>query len=58
MRIKCPNCNNTLTLTLVWEDTSSYSTIHTKEYACKCGCEFEVNFVAKSPIILRKPIDK
>ena len=58
MRIKCPNCQNTLTITRLWKDTDSYSTIHTREYKCKCGCEFEVNFIAKAPTILRKPIDK
>ena len=47
-----------MTITLTWEDHSSYSVTHTKEYSCECGCEFEVNFVATSPIILKKPIDK
>ena len=58
MRIKCPNCQNTITFTLTWEDTDNYSTIHTKEYECKCGCVFEVNFIAEKPKILNKPIDK
>lgn len=54
MRIKCPNCQNGMTITLLWEDTNSYSTTHTREYECKCGCEFEVNFIAEEPKILRK----
>ena len=58
MRIKCPNCQNSMTITLIWEDHSNYSVTHTKEYSCECSCEFEVNFVATSPIILKKPIDK
>ena len=58
MRIKCPNCKNSMTIVLTWEDTDSYSSIHTKEYECKCGCAFEVNFVAEEPKILEKPIDK
>lgn len=57
MRIKCPNCQS-MAITLVWEDTSNYSTIHTREYVCKCGCVFEVEFVAKTSTILDKPIDK
>jgi hypothetical protein len=47
-----------MSITLLWEDTSSYSTIHTKEYGCRCGCVFEVNFIAEKPTILEKPIDK
>lgn len=58
MRIKCPNCQNSMSITLIWEDTDSYSTTHTKEYECKCGCVFEVNFIAEKPKILGKPIDK
>lgn len=58
MGIKCPNCKNSRTITLLWEDTDSYSSIHTREYKCKCGCVFEVNFVAENPKILKKPIDK
>lgn len=58
MRIKCPNCHNTLTVEMTWEDTDVYSTIHTREYKCKCGCEFEVNFTATDTKILHKPIDK
>lgn len=58
MRIKCPLCQNALTITLVWEDTEGYSTTHTREYKCKCGCVFEVNFVAEKPKILEFPIDK
>ena len=58
MRIKCPNCQNTMTITLLWEDTDGYSTTHTREYECKCGCVFEVNFIAEEPKILEKPIDK
>lgn len=58
MRIKCPNCSNSMTITMVWEDTANYSTIHTREYECNCGCVFEVNYVAKEPIIINKPIDK
>ena len=45
MRIKCPNCNNSTAIELVWEDTDGCSTTHTKEYECKCGCVFEVNFL-------------
>ena len=58
MRIKCPNCQNAMSITLLWEDTASYSTIHTREYGCRCGCVFEVNFIAEKPTILEKPIDK
>lgn len=58
MRIKCPNCQNTTSITLLWEDTDGYSTTHTREYECKCGCVFEVNFVAKETNILENPIDK
>lgn len=58
MRIKCPNCKSSMAITLMWEDTSSYSTTHTREYECECGCAFEVDFVATMPTILRKPIDK
>lgn len=58
MRIKCPNCQNSMTITLTWEDTDSYSSIHTREYECICGCVFEVNFIAEKPKILNKPIDK
>ena len=58
MRIKCPNCNNSTTIELVWEDTDSYSTTRTREYECKCGCAFEVNFIAEKPKILNKPVDK
>lgn len=58
MRIKCPNCNNSMTIALVWVDTSDYSTTHIKEYECKCGCVFEVKFIAEEPTILHKPIDK
>ena len=59
MKIYCPNCDSH-SLTLTWEDTDSYATIHTKEYVCeKCGCTFEVNFVAeKNAKILNLPIDK
>jgi hypothetical protein len=31
---------------------------HTREYECKCGCVFEVNFIAENPKILDFPIDK
>lgn len=55
MRIKCPNCHKDLTVELIWEDTDVYSHIHTREYKCKCGCVFEVNFVATEPKILSKP---
>ena len=58
MRIKCPNCQNSMTITLTWSDTDSYSTTHTREYECKCGCAFEVDFVAEKPKILQIPIDK
>ena len=58
MRIKCPECKNSMTIELTWEDMDSYSSIHTKEYECKCGCIFEVNFVAEEPKILKKSIDK
>ena len=58
MRIKCPNCQKSTTITLTWEDTDGYSTTHTQEYECKCGCVFEVNFIAESPKILQNPIDK
>ena len=51
MRIKCPNCQS-MAITLLWEDTDSYSTTHTREYECKCGCVFEVNFIAEKPKIL------
>lgn len=58
MKVKCPNCQNSMTITLMWEDTDSYSTIHTREYECKCGCVFEVNFIAEKPKILKKTLDK
>lgn len=58
MRIKCPNCQGSMTITLTWEDTDSYSSIHTREYECNCGCTFEVNFVAEKPKILGITIDK
>lgn len=58
MRVKCPNCKNSMTIVLVWEDTDSYSSIHTREYECQCGCVFEVNFIAENPKFLKKPIDK
>ena len=58
MRIKCPNCQNVMTITLLGEDTNKYGTTHTREYGCKCGCVFEVEFVAKISTILEKPIDK
>lgn len=58
MRIKCPNCQSAITITLLWEDTDSYSTTHVREYECKCGCVFEVNFIAEKSKILEKPIDK
>ena len=57
-RIECPNCQNSMTITLLWRDTDSYSTTHIREYGCKCGCIFEVNFVAENSTILQKPIDK
>lgn len=58
MKIKCPICKSSL-IELVWQDTDNYNTIHTKEYECKCGCAFEVNFVAeKNAKILHLPIDK
>lgn len=53
MRIKCPNCNNSMTIVLVWADTDGYSITHTKEYECKCGCSFEVNFIAEEPKIIK-----
>ena len=58
MRIKCPNCNSSMKIVLTWEDRAVYSTTHTKEYECKCGCVFEVDFIAEEPTILHKPIDK
>lgn len=58
MRIKCPNCGSTSKVELVWQDTDNYGTTHTNEYECKCGCAFEVNFIATAPKILSKPIDK
>lgn len=58
MKIKCPTCKNSGTIALMWEDRDGYSTIHTREYECKCGCVFEVNFIASTPTILQKPIDK
>lgn len=58
MRIKCPNCQNTMTFTLMFEDTDVYSITHTKEYKCKCGCIFEVSFIAEKPKILKKPIEE
>lgn len=57
MRIKCPICQNTTAITLIWEDTESYSTTHIREYKCKCGCVFEVKFTAENPKILQFPID-
>ena len=54
MRIKCPNCGSTAQVTLVWEDTDVYGTIHTREYECGCGCTFEVNYVATEPKILNE----
>ena len=57
-RIECPNCQNSMTITLLWRDTDSYSTTHIREYGCKCGCIFEVKFVAENSTILQKPIDK
>jgi hypothetical protein len=47
-----------MSITLLWEDRYDYSTTHTREYGCKCGCVFEVNFIAEAPIILEKPLDK
>ena len=58
MRIKCPNCNETMTVELVWEDTDGYSTTHTREYECKCGCMFEVNYIAEEPKIIKMGLDK
>ena len=58
MRIKCPICQNSSTIDLVWEDTDKYCTTHTQEYKCWCGCAFEVNFIAEKPKILNLPIDK
>ena len=58
MRIKCPHCGSTSKMGLMWQDTDNYSTIHTKEYECECGCGFEVNFIAENPKILHLPIDK
>ena len=55
MRIKCPNCHNASTVNFVWEDTDVYSNIHTREYKCKCGCVFEINFIATEPKILSNP---
>lgn len=50
MKIYCPNCDSNL-ITLTWEDTDSYATVHTKEYEChKCGCTFEVNFIAEKNV--------
>lgn len=57
MRIKCPICKSPL-IELVWQDTDNYGTSHTYEYECKCGCAFEVDFVAENPKILQLPIDK
>ena len=54
MRIKCPNCNNSMTIVLVWEDSDKYSTTHTREYECSCGCLFEVNLVAEKPKIFKQ----
>lgn len=51
-RIKCPNCGSTAQVELVWADRSSYSTTHTKEYECGCGCHFEVIFEVKTTNIL------
>ena len=58
MRIKCPKCNKSMKVVLVWEDTNKYSTTYIREYKCKCGCAFEVNFVAEEPKILNNSIDK
>ena len=52
MKIKCPNCKDSKTIELVWEDTDKYATIHTREYECGCGCVFEINFIAEEPKIL------
>ena len=57
MRIKCPLCQSSA-ITMVWEDTDNYSNTHTKEYECKCGCAFEVNFTATNTKFLHIPIDK
>lgn len=59
MKIYCPNCDSR-SISLTWQDTDNYSTIHTKEYECyKCGCTFEVNFIAEEKAkILDLPIDK
>lgn len=53
-RIKCPNCGSTAQVELVWADRSSYSTTHTKEYECGCGCHFEVIFEVKTIKILKE----
>jgi hypothetical protein len=58
VKIKCPICQDSIAITLTWEDTDNYSTIQTREYECECGCVFTVNFVAEKPKILQIPIDK
>ena len=59
MRIKCPICQGTTTVDLWWEDTESFSKIHKREYKCRCGCVFEVKFIAEeNPTILENPLDK
>ena len=58
MRIKCPNCQGSMTYELLWRDTDSCSTIDTREYECECGCLFEVDFVAENPKILQLSLDK
>lgn len=50
MRIKCPNCGSTEQVTLMWEESSKYSTEQVREYECTCGCTFEVTFVASSSV--------
>ena len=58
MKVKCPNCNESMAVVLVWEDTDGYSTTHTREYECKCGCMFEVNYIAEEPKIIKIGLDK
>ena len=52
MRIKCPNCDSTAQVALTWRDTDNYSTIENKEYICRCGCMFSVEFKAVETTIL------
>ena len=58
MRVKCPMCGSTAQVEFMWEETDKYSTTHTREYECGCGCAFEVDFEAVKTKILCLLLDK